>query len=190
MIAPLLLLLACAAAALWAVLQDQPDLLLLTLPALAASLFLLARAVLRRKAPATAPNWIVIDGSNVLHWAEGKPRLSTLRAVIDRLTELGFTPGVVFDANAGYKIGDRYQHDDGLAKMLGLPPDRVLVVAKGTQADPALLAAARDLGARIVSNDRFRDWTEAHPEVTEPGHLVRGGFQDGKLWLDIDPKAV
>lgn len=206
MIVPLLLVLLSLALAAWGLQPGQSDLLLLALPTLIASLYLLARAALRPKAKppnwivadgsgvmlwrlrlkAKPPNWIVIDGSNVMHWADGKPRLSSLRAVIDHLTGLGFTPGVVFDANAGYKIGDRYQHDGALGKMLGLPADRVMVVAKGTPADPVLLTAARGLGARIVSNDRFRDWAEAHPEVTEPGHLVRGGFQGGKLWLDLD----
>lgn len=191
MIVPLLLVALALTLGVWGLQPGQSDFSLLALPALVASLYLLARSLLARSllarpGRAAAPKWIVIDGSNVMHWADGKPRLSSLRAVIDRLTALGFTPGVVFDANAGYKIGDRYQHDGALGKMLGLPADRVMVVAKGTPADPALLTAARDIGARIVSNDRFRDWAGAHPEVTEPGHLVRGGFQGGKLWLDFD----
>ena len=48
------------------------------------------------------------------------------------------------------------------------------------------VAAARDLGARIVSNDRYRDWAADHPEVATPGHLVRGGYREGALWLDLD----
>jgi hypothetical protein len=48
------------------------------------------------------------------------------------------------------------------------------------------LAAAADLGARVVTNDRYRDWVEQHPEVTEPGHLIRGGYKAGKLWLDLE----
>ena len=69
-----------------------------------------------------------------------------------------------------------------------------MVVSKGTPADPTILAAARDLGAQIVTNDRFRDWAEAHPEVTEAGHLVRGGYPSGKLWLSLggtgDARAI
>ena len=124
-----------------------------------------------------------------MHWADNTPKIATLRAVIDRLSALGFTPGVVFDANAGYKIGGDYKHDDALGRLLGLPADRVMVAPKGTPADPLLLAAARDLGARIVSNDRFRDWTDQHPEVNEPGRLIRGGFRDGKVWLDLETPA-
>jgi hypothetical protein len=59
------------------------------------------------------------------------------------------------------------------------------VVNKGNPADPTILAAARDLKARIVSNDRYRDWTESHPEVAKPGHVIRGGYRDGNLWLDL-----
>ena len=92
---------------------------------------------------------------------------------------------MVFDANAGYKITGRYQHDGALGRLLGLPEDRVMVVAKGTQADPTVLTAARDLGARGVSNDRYRDWAETFPEVLDPGHVVRGGYRGGKLWLDL-----
>lgn len=42
------------------------------------------------------------------------------------------------------------------------------------------------MGARIVTNDRYRDWAEAHPEIATPGHLIRGGWREGKLWLAID----
>ena len=164
-------------------LPSLTDLLLLAGPCALASLFLLVRATFNRQPP---PRWVVVDGSNVMHWKDGTPLIATLREVVQRLTEMGFAPAVVFDANAGYKISGRYQHDGALGKLLGLPEDRILVVAKGTPADPKVLAAARDLGARIVSNDRYRDWAEAHPEVSEPGYLIRGGYRDGALWLDVD----
>lgn len=182
MVVPVVLFLismALAALGLW---PGFSALTLLAVPWALASLILILRAPRRRPA---ASNWVVVDGSNVMHWQDNTPRLSSLRAVVDHLTALGFSPGVVFDANAGYKISARYQHDGALGRLLGLPADRVLVAPKGSPADPLILAAARDLGARIVSNDRFRDWAEAHPEVTRPGHLIRGGFDHGKLWLDI-----
>ncbi len=134
---------------------------------------------------------ILVDGSNVLHWRDNTPQIATVRQVIDLLTAQGFAPGVVFDATVGYKIGDRYRDDAAMAACLGLAVDRVLVVPKGTQADPVLLATARALDAAIVTNDRFRDWAEAHPEVRHPGHLIRGGYTDGKLWLDpLEPADV
>jgi hypothetical protein len=135
-----------------------------------------------------APNWIIVDGSNVLYWRDNSPQIDTLRDVLRHLRERGYSPGVVFDANAGYRISDRYQDDGDLCAMLGLPIDRVVVVHKGMVADLTILAAARDLRARIVTNDRYRDWADQHPEVREPGHLIRGGYRDGALWLALEPE--
>ena len=79
----------------------------------------------------------------------------------------------------------RYRHDGAMASLLGLPVAQVMVVPKGQVADGWILAAARDLGAPVVTNDRYRDWAEVHPEVTEPGRLIRGGVREGKIWLDL-----
>lgn len=163
------------------------DLLLLAGPAALASLLILLRDLLRRALRRVrARSWVVVDGSNVMHWKDGEPRIATVREVIGRLSSMGFTPGVVFDANAGYKLAGRYQHDRALGRLLGLPEDHVMVVPKGEPADPVLLAAARDLGARVVSMDRFRDWEEMFPEIRKRGYLIRGGYRDGALWLDLD----
>lgn len=137
---------------------------------------------LPRRAPPGKP--ILVDGSNVMHWNGETPQIATLQEVIGRLKAQGYAPGVVFDANAGYKIGDRYMGDRPFAKALGLPKDSVLVVPKGTPADPYLLDTARRLGATIVTNDRYRDWVETYPEVAGPGLLRRGGYRDGHLWLE------
>jgi hypothetical protein len=128
-------------------------------------------------------NWIVVDGSNVMHWQDNTPQLAPLLRVVEDLKARGFAPGVVFDANAGWKLFGKYLNERDLGRMLGLPTDQVLVVPKGTQADPYILETARKFKARIVTNDRYRDWAEAHPEVAEPGHLISGAMQDGKLWL-------
>ena len=120
-----------------------------------------------------------------MHWRDNIPQMETLREVIGALEQAGFAPGVVFDANAGYKLTGRYLHDDTLSSVLGLPRKRVIVVNKGEPADPLILAAARDHGARIVTNDRFRDWVEQFPDVTQSASLIKGGYRNGKLWLDL-----
>ncbi|RMA41259.1 NYN domain-containing protein [Rhodophyticola porphyridii] len=127
---------------------------------------------------------VVIDGSNVMHWDGEAPKLRTLQIVISALKAKGFQPGIVFDANAGYKLVNRYLDDRHFAELLKLPASRVLVVPKGQPADPIILAAARDVGGKVITNDRFSDWAGDFPEVKETGHLLRGGFRDGKLWLD------
>lgn len=188
-------------------LPGQSDFILLAGPMVLASLWLLLRArqkpkpkllgptkwpkaepnPRRARAPRAAakPKWIVVDGSNVMHWRDGTPQLEAVQEVVNRLTDLGFSLGVVFDANAGHKLTGRYKHDHAFGKLLGLPESRVIVVDKGTPADPVILAAARELGARIVTNDRYRDWAETHPEVDNDGQLIKGGYRDGQLWLDM-----
>ncbi|WP_128516072.1 NYN domain-containing protein [Tabrizicola thermarum] len=140
----------------------------------------------RRGAKADAASdesWVLVDGSNVMHWRDNLPDLDTVRQVVQVLSDDGWVPGVVFDANAGWKLFGRYLHDGDFARLLGLEKRQVLVVEKGTQADGFLLRTAREFGARIVTSDRFRDWAEAHPEVKDPGFLIRGGMRDGRVWL-------
>ena len=120
-----------------------------------------------------------------MHWKDETPQITTVQAVVAELKARGFTPGVFFDANAGYKLVGSYLNERDFSMLLTLRTDQVFVVPKGTQADPYLLSAARDSGARIVTRDRFRDWVEAYPEVTKPGFLIRGGYRSsGALWLD------
>ncbi len=179
------------------------DLILLAAPCAVASFILFLRAYFAREKTGQRqfqwpsrqsrppvrrlkPKHIVIDGSNVMHWKDGTPQIETVREVVQHLKSRGFTPGVVFDANAGHILTGKYQHHGDMGKLLGLPEDRVMVVGKGTPADRTILAAARDLGARIVTNHRYKDWAETHPEVRAPGHLIRGNYRDGTLWLDMD----
>ncbi len=131
----------------------------------------------RLSRPLPKPNpegWLLIDGSNVMHWDGNTPKLESVRRVMDHLMRLGYVPSLVFDANAGWKLFDRYMHDHDFAKLLEVDQQQVLVVPKGTPADPYLLQTAREFGVRIVTNDRFRDWSADYPEVTEPGFLIAG----------------
>ena len=133
---------------------------------------------------------MLVDGSNVMHWQDGGPNLTPVKRVVERLANLGYVPGVVFDANAGWKLKGRYIHDGEFSRLVGIEKRQVLVVEKGTQADPFLLQTAREFGARIVTNDRYRDWAEKHPEVRQQGFLIRGGMRDDKLWLEgMDAKV-
>lgn len=128
--------------------------------------------------------YIVIDGSNVMHWKNDQPSIATLRAVLDELIQQGFVPVVWFDANVGYKIGDRYLGPRPLAKLLGVPAQQILVAPKGTPADPLLLDCATKLQAKVVTNDQFRDWAESHPQTKETGFLVTGDVRGDDVILD------
>jgi hypothetical protein len=170
------------------VLPGMADLVLIAGPALVASLFLLVRAGFARRPSTedTPSNAIVVDGSNVMYWADDTPKIEPVREVVRHLIDKGFAPGVVFDANAGYLVAGRYLHDHDFARLLGLPAKHVMVVDKGTPADATILAASRDMEARVVTNDRYRDWADEHPHLRQRGVLVRGGFRDGRLWLELD----
>jgi hypothetical protein len=141
----------------------------------------------RRKGGA---RFILVDGSNVMHWRDNTPSIEPVRAVITSLKAAGYTPGVVFDANAGYKLEGRYRNHYKLAKSIGLPHEQVMVVPKGEPADPMILRAARDYGGRVVSQDRFRDWEGEFPELRRPDFRVRGGYDGDKLWLDLPASQV
>jgi hypothetical protein len=155
-------------------------------------LAVLAAALLwsRRSRKIVARNHVVVDGSNVMYWKGGEPDIATVKEVLDHLKSLGATPGVMFDANAGYLIVGKYQHDRAFAQSLGIPENRVLVVSRGTPADPTILQAARDYKGRVVSNDRFRDWAQEFPEVTHDGFLIQGGYRKGALWLEYQVDRV
>lgn len=144
----------------------------------------LLRALLQPRRAKRAPI-VLLDGSNIMHWRGGSPDLATVRDVIAQVATQGYTPGVVFDANAGYKLQGRYLHHPTLARELGLPRARVMVVNKGEVADGMILQAARDYGARVISNDRFRDWANEYPEVAKPGFLIGGRYRKGRLELDL-----
>ena len=81
-----------------------PPVALLAAVVLAVALVLLLRRLApparRRRDP--GPNWIAVDGSNVMYWDAALPRIETVRAVTDDLRRRGFVPVVWFDANAGH----------------------------------------------------------------------------------------
>lgn len=197
MIVPLLLLvLSCAAIAVGLVLPDAQDIVLIAGPSALAALILLLKALFAPRSKAIRPSqdapetWVILDGSNVMHWKDETPRVETLHEVLTEVKRRGLTPGVVFDANAGYLLAGRFLNDRDFGHILGLPRDRVMVVPKGHPADPTILTAARDLKARIVSNDRFRDWADDHPELRQPGLLIRGQYRGDRLILDMDAPAT
>lgn len=147
------------------------------LSALAAGLLVL-RSWLRMPKPR-----IVVDGSNVLYWADKKPDLANVLAVITSLRGRGFAPVVWFDANAGHLVAGRYLNARQLALRLGLPEDQVHVAKSGMPADPQILSMAIKGGLRIVTNDRYRDWVDRFPRLMAPGLLVQGRVSAGRVEL-------
>lgn len=97
----------------------------------------------------------IVDGSNVAHFTEGAgPRLANLIAMRDHIIEKGMEPIIVADAAL------RHQIDDKAAYEQMVENGQVKQAPAGTDADYFILSFARELGARVVSNDRFRDRME------------------------------
>jgi hypothetical protein len=159
------------------------DILVLLSPTIVAFLYLLLRLRRQRSVGLMPLAIVVVDGSNVMFWRDNTPRIGTLIVVVRALQAQGLRPVVWFDANAGFHLIGRYAHDGELARALGLSARQVVVVPKGTPADPLLLAGARDLKAAVVSNDRFRDWQANFGDVLA-GQMIRGRMDGNGVVLD------
>jgi hypothetical protein len=155
------------------------------------AVLLAARLIARWRAGGADPaRLIVLDGSNLLYWQDETPSLRSVQIVLDTLRAQGLVPVVWFDANVGYLISDRWLGPAAMAQRLGLPARQVFVAPKGTPADPLLLDRARALGVRVVSNDRFRDWSESRPWLAERGFLVSGRIRAGIADLTLQTGSV
>jgi hypothetical protein len=105
---------------------------------------------------------VLVDGSNVAHSTEGeKPLVANLLAVRDKLKEEGFQPIIMADAALRHQIDDQKVYEDMI------DTGSVRQAPAGTDADYFILSFARELGADIVSNDRFRDRLKQFPEARE-----------------------
>lgn len=116
----------------------------------------------KREKPEAAEKIALVDGSNVAHSTEGpKPRLANIRILCETLVEEGYTPIIVVDAALRHQIDDR----DGYEEMV--EAGMIRQAPPGTDADWFLLSFARELGASVVSNDRFRDRAKDFPDALE-----------------------
>jgi hypothetical protein len=109
----------------------------------------------------------LVDGSNVVNWERNAglievAKLQTLLGVLDLLRSEGMGALVVFDNSVGYHLNGKYMTEVELTHALGNRRDvRVDLVPKGVVADRHLIALALESGAEIVTNDLFRDHTDA-----------------------------
>jgi hypothetical protein len=95
---------------------------------------------------------VLVDAANVAHSTEGNvAKLANIRLVMDKLREEGFEPLIVADAALRHQIDERKGYEELVEKGV------VSQAPAGTDADYFILSFARELNARILSNDRFRD---------------------------------
>jgi hypothetical protein len=120
---------------------------------------------------------VIVDGSNVAHSSEGdRAVLANITAVCDKLREEGYEPVVVVDAALRHQIDDRAAYERLVdAGSLRQAP-------AGTDADYFILSFARELGASIVSNDRYRDRQKSFPDAAK--RLIRYMVVRGEVVLE------
>jgi predicted nucleic acid-binding protein len=117
---------------------------------------------------------IIIDGANVAYEersAGGRPKLSNLLKVRRELEERGFEALILVDASLKYDIDDQKQLESLIASQ------QVRQVPAGTDADFFIIQLAEQLDARIVTNDRYKDYAERFPWIPErrlPYMIVKG----------------
>ena len=123
---------------------------------------------------AEAKEVVVIDGANVAYEersAGGKPKLSNLLRVRGELEERGLEAVIIVDASLKYDIDDQSQLETLIQSQ------QVRQVPAGTDADYFIIQFAHELDALIVTNDRYRDYAEQYPWVSErrlPYMIVKG----------------
>ena len=120
---------------------------------------------------------VLVDGSNVAHATEGgEARLDNIQLVMRKLSDAGLKPFIVADAALRHQIDDKAAYekmiDDGVVHQ----------APAGTDADYFILSFAREMGARILSNDRFRDRATEFAE--ERDRIIRYMIVNGAVVLE------
>ena len=129
------------------------------------------------RSDADGASLVLVDGSNVAHSSEGEqPVLANIVAVCDKLREEGYDPVVVVDAALRHQIDDRSRYEQLVET------GTIKQAPAGTDADYFILSFARELGASIVSNDRFKDRIDRYPEVRE--RIIRYMIVAGEVVLE------
>ena len=117
---------------------------------------------------------VVIDGANVAYEersAGGKPKLSNLLNVRNELEGRGFEAVIIVDASLKYDIDDQTQLETLIQSQ------QVRQVPAGTDADYFIIQLADQFNARVVTNDRYKDYLDDYPWITDrrlPYMIVKG----------------
>ena len=131
----------------------------------------------RTSGPRPQSERVIVDASNVAHATEkSSARLANVRLVRDRLTQEGLTPILVADAALRHQIDDAAEYER-LVK-----DGEIQQAPAGTDADYFILTFARELGASVLSNDRFKDRIAHFPEVKD--RIIRYMIVAGEVVLE------
>src|SRR5580658_8267421 len=136
------------------------------------------------------PSNVVVDGSNIATEGRTTPSLEQLdQAVLQYLQEHpGANVTVVVDASFGHRIepSERAAFEQAVAHgELVSPPAGA--IGRG---DAFLLRIAERIGARVLSNDSFREFHAEHPWLFDEDRLVGGTPVPGVGWIFTPRRPV
>jgi len=108
---------------------------------------------------------IIVDGSNIVHAADGSINMLLLEEAFDELASMPrffFPPRIVFDANIEYVV--TREPDVSILKKWLLSP----WVKLHSPADEIIVEMAKRFNASILSRDKFRDYDVEGLEILKP----------------------
>ena len=117
---------------------------------------------------------VVIDGANVAYEERsggGKPKLSNLLKVRREMEERGCEAVIIVDASLKYDIDDQEQLETLIRSQ------QIRQVPAGTDADFFIIQFAHELDALMVTNDRYKDYSDRYPWIPErrlPYMIIKG----------------
>src|ERR1044072_6513928 len=123
---------------------------------------------------AEAKEVIVIDGANVAYEersAGGKPKLSNLLRVRGELEERGLEAVIIVDASLKFDIDDQSQREALIQSQ------QARQVPAVTEAGYVIIQFVEQFNARVVTNDRYKDYLDQYPWITDrrlPYMIVEG----------------
>ncbi len=106
---------------------------------------------------------VIVDGNNVAyHLAPtGKPRVANLILARQSLVNAGYKPHIVVSAALVHKI----DKPSALRELIDY--GQVVEATRGKNDDLIIIQTAQKSNADIVSNDRFLDWQDRYPWISE-----------------------
>src|SRR5919202_5096280 len=130
-----------------------------------------------------APQYVVVDGSNIATEGRSMPSLAQLDEAVRAFMEERPTMQVivVVDASFGYRIEESERSEFEQAEAAGeilSPPAGAL-----GRGDGFLLRIAARTDATVLSNDSFQEFHGQHPWLFDEGRLVGGKPVPGVGWI-------
>jgi len=119
------------------------------------------------------PELVLVDGQNVIYGSavNPEPNLLNLLGLLIALHRRGYSFKCFFDSPTFFTLKKRalFGQAEAYGRLCREFPDQFVVTPFGTDADEYILAYSNCRGTQIISNDRYRDYSEKYPWVKSDG---------------------